>query len=163
MILGIRYAAVYLSNCWIHVLVAESEVIRRSASLKSLACQSIECSQIVCSNARIALVKNVIAKLSLSWASISSCSMFRLSDLAGVWSEVLSRARWQSVIFVETLDPVGKLWRTILLWYLLRLLRKCLIELLLAVFTRGRSFIAFHSINHIRSLLRLEGCGSSNS
>ena len=89
--------------------------------------------------------------------------MFRLSDLAGVWREVLSRARWQSIIFVETLHSVRKLWGTILLCYLLSLLRKCLIELLLAVFARGWSFIAFHSINHIRSLLGLEGCGASNS
>ena len=78
--------------------------------MKSLACQSIERSQIVCSDARIILIKNVIAKLSLSRASISSCSVFRLSNLAGIWCEVLSRARRQSIILVETLHFVGELW-----------------------------------------------------
>ena len=89
--------------------------------------------------------------------------MFRLSDIAGVWCEVLSWARWQSIIFVETLHFVSKLWRTILLCYFLRLLGECLIELLPAVFARSWSFIAFHSINHIRSFLRLESCGASYS
>ena len=123
-----------------------------------MTCKGIECCQIVSSDAWVILVEDMVSKLSLSRASISCSCVLGLSHVTGVFGSVGAWPRWKCVIFIETLDFVRELWGAVLLCDFLSLHCKSLVELLLAIFTRGWSLIAFKSVNHLRSLLGLESC-----
>lgn len=158
-----RLDCLNLANCGIHVLVTKREVVWRTSTLKCLSCESIKACQVISTDSWVVFAKNVISKLSLCRTSISCSSVLRLPDLTWIWREVGAWTRWKRIVFVKTLHFVCKLWRTIFLSHLLRVLSESLIELLLAILSRRWPLITLKRINHIRTCSWLKRCRASHS
>ena len=83
-----------LSNSWIHVFVANREVIGCTASLKGRSTDSMQASQVILTNTWVILAKDMVAKLSLSLTAVGCHDVLGLAYLARVRKSVLAWAWW---------------------------------------------------------------------